>query len=101
MALSATSFASATVMVKLAFREGSGLGVLVLSRSALGAALLWGLALARGTELRVPAGRWPAVWFMGALSAGVALLLFGATERIPASTTTLLLYVYPAMVAAI
>jgi len=101
VALSATSFASATVMVKLAFREEAGLGVLVVSRLGLGALLLWGIALLRGVTIRVPEGRWPAVWWMGALSAVVGVLLFGATERIPASTTTLLLYVYPAMVAAI
>ena len=101
MALSATSFASGTVMVKLAFGEGAGLGVLVVSRLGLGALLLWGLTLVGRVTIKVPPRRWPAVWWMGALSAGVGVLLFGATERIPASTTTLLLYVYPAMVAAI
>ncbi len=101
MALSATSFASGTVMVKLAFGEGAGLGVLVVSRLGLGALLLWGLALVGRVTIKVPPRRWPAVWWMGALSAGVGVLLFGATERIPASTTTLLLYVYPALVAAI
>ena len=101
MALSATSFASGTVMVKLAFGEGAGLGVLVVSRLGLGALLLWGLALVGGVAIKVPPRRWPAVWWMGALSAGVGVLLFGATERVPASTTTLLLYVYPALVAAI
>ncbi|HUG88192.1 MAG TPA: DMT family transporter [Actinomycetota bacterium] len=101
VALSATSFASGTVMVKLAFGEGAGLGVLVVSRLGLGALLLWGLALVGRVTIKVPPRRWPAVWWMGALSAGVGVLLFGATERIPASTTTLLLYVYPALVAAI
>ena len=88
-------------MVKLSFREGAGLGVLVVSRLALGALLLWTLALLRGVAIEVPPRRWPAIWWMGTLSAVVGVLLFGATERIPASTTTLLLYVYPAMVAAI
>ena len=101
VALSGVGFASATVMVKLAFREGASLGTLVLLRLGVGMLVLGGFALLRGIRVRVPAGRWPAIWLMGALSSAVGLLLFGAAERIPASTTTLILYAYPALVAGL
>jgi drug/metabolite transporter (DMT)-like permease len=101
VALSGVAFASATVMVKLGFREGATLGALVALRLGVGMLVLGGFALLRGVRLRVPAGRWPAIWVMGALSSAVGLLLFGAAERIPASATTLILYAYPALVAGL
>lgn len=86
-------------MVKLAFREGASLSALVLLRLGVGMLVLGGFTVLRGARLRVPRGRWPAIWTMGALSSAVGVLLFAAAERIPASATTLILYAYPAFVA--
>ena len=100
MALSGASFACATVFGKLAFRAGASVGSVVSSRLAVGTLVLAILVAARRPPSRVPKGRWPALLLLGVLSAGVGSLLFGAVRRIPASTTTLLLYAYPAIVAA-
>lgn len=101
VAISATGFASATVSGGLALRRGADVEAVVLSRLVIGGMVLWGVVLARRVRLAVPRARWPMLGWMGALSAGVGVLLFGAVERIPASTTTLLLYAHPAMVAVI
>ena len=88
-------------MGKLAFRGGAEVAGVVLPRLGVGAIILWAVAAALRTRIEIPARRWPQLLSMGILSAAVGLLLFGAVERIPASTTTLLLYAHPAMVSVI
>lgn len=86
---------------KVAFDHGASTGSVVSARLGIGALVLAGLVALVRPPTRVPAGRWPALALLGVLSAAVGLLLFGAVQRIPASTTTLLLYLYPAIVTVI
>lgn len=77
------------------------MAAVVLARLSIGALVLWTVAIATRASRGVPSGRWPRLLRMSALSTVVGLLLFAAVERIPASTTTLLLYAHPAIVAVI
>lgn len=99
--LSSTGFASATVAGALALRSGVDTEGVVISRLAIGALVLWGVVLARGLRVAVPRSRWPVLGGMALLSAALGILLFAGVARIGAPTTTLLLYVHPAMVAGI
>jgi drug/metabolite transporter (DMT)-like permease len=92
------------VFGKLAYGDGATVGTLLAVRFVLAAALFWALVLAGGAarELRALAGRDIGVGLaMGgcgyALQAGC---YFAALERIDASLLSLLLYTFPAIVAA-
>jgi drug/metabolite transporter (DMT)-like permease len=93
-------YAAATVMARLAYARGADPLTLVAVRFALGAVVLWTLAVALRRPRFVPRhSRGTLVW-MGAVSVVVGVLFFGAVERLGAGTATLALYAHPAMVAA-
>src|SRR5436190_22124356 len=89
---------------KLAYAAGATVGTLLSVRFALAAVLFWALALAGGgaRELRALRSRDLAVALaMGAAGyAAQAGCYFAALERIDASLLSLLLYTFPAIVAA-
>jgi drug/metabolite transporter (DMT)-like permease len=101
---SGASFGAMAVFGKLAYGDGATVGTLLAVRFVLAAALFWALVLAGGAthEVRALNGR----------DAGVGLALggcgyaiqagcyFAALERIDASLLSLLLYTFPALVAA-
>jgi drug/metabolite transporter (DMT)-like permease len=101
---SGASFGAMAVFGKLAYDEGATVGTLLAVRFALAAALFWTLVLAGGAVREVRA--------LGGRDAGVGLALgacgyaiqsgcfFAALERIDASLLSLLLYTFPAIVAA-
>jgi drug/metabolite transporter (DMT)-like permease len=101
---SGAAFGAMAVFGKLAYGEGATVGTLLSVRFALAAALFWALLLAGGAVHEVRA--------LGARDAGAGLALgacgyaiqagcyFSALERIDASLLSLLLYTFPAMVAA-
>jgi drug/metabolite transporter (DMT)-like permease len=101
---SGAAFGAMAVFGKLAYGDGATVGTLLAVRFALAAALFWALVLAGGAahELRALAGRdVAAALALGAC--GYALqagLYFTALERIDASLLSLLLYTFPAIVAA-
>ena len=97
--LSASCFGVLPITGKLAFAEGFAVGPLLAWRFALAAALLWPLALLRGGLDAVSPRRFVALFVLGAFYAGNSALYFLALERIPATTTSLVFYVYPAFVA--
>jgi drug/metabolite transporter (DMT)-like permease len=110
---SATAFGAMGVFGKLAFGAGATVGTLLAVRFTLAAALLWALLLAGGAARRRARG--PRDAGIRALSGkdvaqGLALGAvayasqaggyFAALERIDASLLSLLVYSFPAMVAA-
>jgi drug/metabolite transporter (DMT)-like permease len=101
---SGAAFGAMAVFGKLAYGDGATVGTLLAVRFVLAAALFWALVLAGGAaqEVRALAGRDIGVGLaMGgcgyALQAGC---YFAALERIDASLLSLLLYTFPAIVAA-
>jgi drug/metabolite transporter (DMT)-like permease len=101
---SGAAFGAMAVFGKLAYGDGATVGTLLAVRFVLAAALFWALVLAGGAaqDVRALAGRDIGVGLaMGgcgyALQAGC---YFAALERIDASLLSLLLYTFPAIVAA-
>jgi drug/metabolite transporter (DMT)-like permease len=102
---SATAFGAMAVFGKLAYDDGATVGTLLAVRFLLAAALLWTLILTgdRGArEIRVLRGRDVALALvLGACGYAIqAGCYFAALERIDASLLSLVLYTFPAIVAA-
>ena len=99
--VSAASFGVMPVLTKVVYDDGADpIGVLAV-RFALAAAVLLGLARARGEQL--PRGRTLAVLLaLGGIGyVGMSLCYFFALERISAGLVSLLLYFYPAIVVVL
>jgi drug/metabolite transporter (DMT)-like permease len=92
------------VFGKLAYEDGATAGTLLAVRFSLAAVLFWALLLAAGTarEVRALGGRDVAAGLaLGACAyAAQAACYFTALERIDASLLSLLVYTFPAIVAA-
>jgi len=97
--VSAVGFGCMAIFAKDAYRQHLGINALLALRFALAAALFWTIARLRG-PIRIPARRTLlAALGLGAIGyAAQSGLFFGAVKRMDASTTSLLLYTYPAMV---
>jgi len=101
---SGAAFGAMAIFGNLAYGHGATVGTLLSVRFLLAAALFWALVLAGGAAREVRA--------LGARDVGVGLALgacgyalqagcyFAALERIDASLLSLLLYTFPAIVAA-
>jgi drug/metabolite transporter (DMT)-like permease len=96
--VSAVSYGTVPILAKLTFRTGVTLPEFLAWRFGVAAVLLWiVVAATRGALPR--RDRVLALVLMGAVGyAGQSAAFFAALERIPASTTALLLYIYPAVV---
>src|SRR3954466_14194132 len=105
--VSAFGFGCMAIFAKDAYKQHLGVTSLLALRFALAAALFWIIARLRG-PIRFPSRRGvpspprrvvlPALG-LGAIGyAAQSGLFFGAVRRMDASTTSLLLYTYPAMV---
>jgi drug/metabolite transporter (DMT)-like permease len=101
---SGAAFGAMAVFGKLAYGEGATVGTLLAVRFALAAALFWALVLAGGAAREARAlGRRNLAAGLGLGAFGYALqsgCYFAALQRIDASLLSLLLYTFPAMVAA-
>jgi drug/metabolite transporter (DMT)-like permease len=101
---SGAAFGAMAVFGKLAYGEGATVGTLLAVRFALAAALFWALVLAGGAAAEIRALRPRDVGAGLSLGAGgyaiQAGCYFAALERIDASLLSLLLYTFPAIVAA-
>jgi drug/metabolite transporter (DMT)-like permease len=101
---SGAAFGAMAVFGKLAYGEGATVGTLLAVRFALAAALFWALVLAGGAAREVRAlDRRNLAAGLGLGAFGYALqsgCYFAALQRIDASLLSLLLYTFPAMVAA-
>ena len=101
---SGAAFGAMAVFGKLAYGAGATVGTLLAVRFALAAALFWVLVLAGGAVGEVRAlGRREVAAGLALGAAGYALqagCYFAALERIDASLLSLVLYTFPAIVAA-
>jgi drug/metabolite transporter (DMT)-like permease len=101
---SAAAFGAMAVFGKLAYAAGATGGTLLAVRFALAAALFWALVLGAGAGRDVRALRGRDVGAGLALGAGGYALqagcYFAALQRIDASLLSLVLYTFPALVAA-
>jgi drug/metabolite transporter (DMT)-like permease len=101
---SGAAFGAMAVFGKLAYGEGATVGTLLCVRFALAAMLFWTLLLVGGAWREVRAmGRGDIAVGLALGACGYALqsgCYFAALERIDASLLSLLLYTFPAIVAA-
>jgi drug/metabolite transporter (DMT)-like permease len=100
--LSAVAFGAMSVFGKLAYDEGATVGTLLSARFVIAAAVTWAIVLARDPSAARGIGRRDAGLALGLGALGYAAQAggyFAALERIDASLLSLLLYMYPALVA--
>jgi drug/metabolite transporter (DMT)-like permease len=95
---SAVCFGSMPIFARAAFGAGVDVTTLLLLRFTAGAACMWGVFFARG--LRLPRGKGLAMLAaMGVGYAGQAYCYFKAITMASVGLVSLLLYLYPALVA--
>ena len=97
---SGVGFGSVTVLARVAFEGGSNAPTSLALRFGLAAGILWLLLLARGSIRRLPRQRIAAFALMGLLFAAGSTASFMSFERMPASLSALVFYIYPAIVTA-
>jgi drug/metabolite transporter (DMT)-like permease len=101
---SGAAFGAMAIFGKLAYDEGATVGTLLAVRFALAAALFWAIVFATGAMREARALPRRDVGFgLGLGAAGYAAqagCFFAALQTIDASLLSLLLYTFPAMVAA-
>ena len=99
---SAAGFGAMAILAKLAYGAGVGLPTLLAGRFGLAALLMWAIVAARRLPVRVPLRTLGGLLAMGALGyVGQSFAFFTALQTIPAATTGLLLYTYPALVTVL
>jgi drug/metabolite transporter (DMT)-like permease len=101
VAVSALSFGSLSVFSRHLAAVGVAVPLMLAARFTGGALVLWGLSFARGEVRRLTLREWS--WFcaLGLLYVGEAWTYFESAQRINVALTALLLYLYPAIVAAL
>jgi drug/metabolite transporter (DMT)-like permease len=97
--VSAFGFGCMAIFAKDAYKQHLGITALLALRFALAAVIFWTIAHLRGAISRPPRRTLLAGLALGAFGyAAQSGLYFGAVKRMDASTSSLLLYTYPAMV---
>lgn len=101
--LAAGAFGVLPILGKFAYAEGLSVPTLLAWRFSLGCLLLWAVVFARrdGGRAGIGARRRMALLALGGLYSLNSGLYFMALERIPATMTSLVFYVYPAIVTAL
>lgn len=97
---SGIGFGSVTVLARVAFEGGSNAPTSLAFRFGIGAVIFWLLLLARQRVRQLPKQRIAAFAAMGFLFAAGSTASFMSVERIPASLSALVFYIYPAIVTA-
>ncbi len=92
-------FAANHVAARLAFDDGTGLLLAIMSRSALAMGVLALLLIAQRQPLRLPAGSWPWQLGVGLLITLQSVFLYSAVARIPVAVALLLMNTFPIMLA--
>jgi drug/metabolite transporter (DMT)-like permease len=96
--LSAVGFGAMAIFAKEAYGAGVNVVTLLSLRFLLAAALFWVIVIARGTPLPPRRVLLTGLALGGGGFAAQGCLYFGALTRIDASLTSLLTYLYPALV---
>jgi len=98
---SAASFGAMGIFGRLAYDAGATVGTLLAARFVLAAGVFWALVLASGGLRRIRHRDLAAALALGGgIYAGQAAGYFAALERVDPSLLALLIYTFPAMVAA-
>ena len=98
---SGAAFGAMGIFGKLAYGEGATVGTLLAVRFSLAAVMFWAIVLAGGAARGLSRGDAAAGLALGAVAYTLqAGSYFAALERIDASLLALLVYTFPAMVAA-
>jgi len=99
---SAAGFGAMAIFGKLAYSGGLTVPTLLAVRFSLAAVVLWALVAVRRLSPWVTRRQLAGLLLMGALGyVGQAFSFFTALQTIPAATTGLLLYTYPALVSVL
>jgi drug/metabolite transporter (DMT)-like permease len=97
--VSAFSFGWMAIFARFAYAAGAEVLPVLTWRFLIAAAVLWPLLrFGRPAKTRLSRGEWVGLGFMGLLYVGQAFGYFAALQFLPASTTSLILYTYPAIV---
>ena len=104
VALAGVSFAVQSILAKTAYARGADVPTVLAVRFAVATAAVWGvtwLARRRGAAVPppLPTRRRLGLGLLGLLFVTNALFAYLALDRLPAGTATLLIYVFPALVA--
>jgi drug/metabolite transporter (DMT)-like permease len=101
VAVSALGFGTLGIFGKLAQRAAISLPTLLGLRFMIAALVLWLLAGVRRDRLWPGRRRTAGLAIMGLLYVGQASAFFGSLRTVPAAITSILLYVYPAIVVVL
>jgi drug/metabolite transporter (DMT)-like permease len=96
--VSGIGFGAVTVLARMAFEAGSNASTSLAIRFGLGSLLFWVILALRRKIVRLPLHRIAAFGLMGILFALGSITSFLSVERIPASLSALMFYIYPALV---
>lgn len=94
-----TMFAANHVSARLAFDNGTGLLLAVLTRSGLACMILFTLVLVQKKSLWLPRGTWPWQLAVGVLITIQSLSLYSAVARLPVVIALLLVNTFPIQLA--
>lgn len=99
MIVAATAFSTLAVFMKFAFAAGANLTTLLAFRFLFSALFCFSALLATGKSLVLPAALYRRVFMLGGVvHVAVSLFYAVAVQRLPASLTGLIFYLYPAIV---
>lgn len=94
-----TMFAANHVSARLAFDNGTGLLLAVLTRSGLACVILFTLVLVQKKRLWLPSGTWRWQLAVGVLITIQSLSLYSAVARLPVVIALLLVNTFPIQLA--
>ncbi len=95
----ATMFAANHVSARVAFDNGTGLFLAVLTRSGVACLILAALVIVQRKRLWLPAGSWPWQLAAGVLIAIQSVCLYSAVARLPVVVALLLVNTFPIQLA--
>lgn len=103
VAVSGAGFGVQSILAKVAYDGGADVPTLLAVRFGVASLILWGIVAVRlRADRMVGSGfrreRWPGFAALGLLFVTSALLAYLALERLTAGTTTLLVFLFPALV---
>lgn len=95
----ACMFAANHVAARLAFDNGTGLLLAIMTRSGLALVILGVLLTLKRQAIRLPAGTWPWQLGVGLLITLQSLFLYSAVARLPVAVALLLMNTFPIILA--
>ena len=103
MVLAGAGFGAQSVLAKVAYDGGADVPTVLAVRFGVASCLIWTFVAVRARVERarpaeVSRERWAGIAALGLLFVTSALFAYLALDRLPAGTTTLLVFVYPALV---